>query len=505
MISGRKSGILLHISSLPSDFGIGDLGPGAYGFVDFLQEANQCYWQILPINPTDTISEHSPYSSSSAFAGNILLISPQFLVDDRLLDHDCLELDFKSSLTTVNFDAVVEYKTDLLKRAYKRFLSDPHARQNYEKQFQVFCVRNAYWLDDYTFFVTIKDHFNGEIWTSWPDALRGRNKAALDEFADGHRFEIDEVKFLQYLFFKQWEKLRNYSHAHDVCIIGDVAIYMNLDSSDVWAYPYNYKLDKNFHPIAVAGVPPDFFSDSGQRWGNPVYDWKTLKSNKFSWWRERFNFNFQLFDLIRIDHFRGLVQYWEIPNYEQTVVRGRWMDVPTTEFFKTLETNYTTPLPIFAEDLGYITDDVRDVMRQFGFPGMKVLLFAFDGDMETHPYLPHNFNGHCVVYTGTHDNNTVCGWFKDDASQKEKRNMVRYLNRENCTDNIHWDFVRMAFCSDAELAIVPLQDILGLGSEARMNKPATTSGNWRWRVCKETLNSDIIQKLSDLTADSKRN
>jgi len=499
MDSKRKSGILLHISSLPSRFGIGDLGHCADQFVDFLHSAGQSCWQVLPINPTDAINEHSPYCSSSAFAGNVLFISPERLVDDGLLDQNDLKTEVSFSDDTVDFDSVVPYKLRLCETAYDHFVAKKEVWKKHDIPFREFCNINTYWLDDYALFVTIKNKQGGIIWTAWPAPYRVREAEALDEFAGAHNEEINKVKFLQYCFFMQWGRLKDYCLKKQVQLIGDMAIYMTFDSADVWAHPQNYKLDDHLKPTFVAGVPPDYFSPTGQRWGYPVYNWEVMQQTKYDWWIERFKFNFQLYDIVRVDHFRGLVQCWEIPSSEATAVNGKWMDVPTEDFIRTLQQMFSRPLGIIAEDLGYITDDVRDIMRQFNIPGMKVLLFAFNENLEDHPYLPHNFSERCVVYTGTHDNNTVLGWYEEEATEKEKDNLRQYLQRDVTENTICDDLMRLAYESAAEYAILPLQDILGLNGDSRMNKPATTNGNWRWRASSDMLNSELIQKLAKMT------
>jgi len=504
-MSERKSGLLLHISSLPGKFGIGDLGPCAYEFIDFLSATKQSYWQILPVNPTDAISQHSPYSSLSAFAGNILLISPQLLVTNGILCNKDIRLEESFPSENVCYEAVVSYKKKILDLAYERFMTDMSVRRMKEAEFNDFISANAFWLEDYALFVAIKDHFGGKIWTEWREGLRNRESAALRDFAEKNTEAINRVKFFQYLFFNQWAMLRAYGARENVRLIGDLSIYVNLDSADAWQHPQNYKLDDQKQPIAVAGVPPDYFSKTGQRWGNPVYNWEVLKTSGFSWWVARFKFHFKMFDMVRVDHFRGLVQCWEIPASETTAVNGKWADAPVDDLFRVLEKNCSAPLPIIAEDLGYITDDVREAMRRFNLPGMKVLLFAFNGDMNAHPYLPHNYAGRCVVYTGTHDNNTVLGWFTHEASAGEINNVEKYTGKNISFENISWDFIRLAMHSNAELAILPMQDVLGLGDGARMNKPATTDKNWCWRVSKDVFNDALTGQLCHLTLEAKRN
>lgn len=505
-MSERASGILLHISSLPSPFGIGDLGESAYHFADFLKNAKQSYWQILPINPTDPISQHSPYSSISAFAGNELLISPQLLVKDGLLEPKDIEHRPNFPAEHVDFEGVKPYKDSLLERATANFEKHPTQYKALKRDFDGFLKAQNFWIEDYALFSVIKKHHGGAIWTSWPKGLRDRNRNALLEFAAQHAQAIYRIKFYQFLFFRQWHLLRRYCHKTKVKLIGDLPIYMNLDSADVWVNPENYKLGSDHNPSMVSGVPPDYFSRTGQFWGNPVYDWEVLKKTKYSWWIQRFRFNFQLFDLVRVDHFRGFVKFWEIPAGSATAVDGHWADVPTRDFFKSLEQACGKPLPIIAEDLGFITDDVRDVIRDFEFPGMKVLMFAFNGDdIRQHPYLPENYAGRCVVYTGTHDNNTARGWFQQEATREVKDNLNKYFGRDVSQETVHWDLIRAALGSPAELAIIPMQDYLGLGAESRMNTPATLNGNWRWRVDQGKLTKALMMKIADKTKQSGRN
>jgi 4-alpha-glucanotransferase len=411
-------------------------------------------------------------------------------------------LNFSSGI--VNYDAVAVSKIQLYQKAFDRFLSNSTEYKSLRKKFDEFVFKNSYWLEDYALFVAIKDRFNGKIWTSWPEALRKRKKKELEHFKQSHALQIHKTKFLQFLFFIQWKALRDCCQKQGVCLIGDMAIYVSWDSADVWAHPQNFKLDERFHPTGVAGVPPDYFSDTGQRWGNPVYDWESLEDAHFSWWVERFRHSFRLFDTVRIDHFRGLVQYWEIPANEQSAVIGKWEDVPTDHFFKALEKEFPKRFPIIAEDLGFITDDVREAMHRLGFPGMKVLLFAFNGDLKGHPYLPHNYKERCVVYTGTHDNNTVLGWYMDEATPNELVQVQKYLGKKISEQNICYDLIHLAFDSIAELAIIPLQDICELGGEARMNKPGTIQGNWQWRAEAGMFSDVVVQKLLKVTVVTKR-
>ncbi|OGX39149.1 MAG: 4-alpha-glucanotransferase [Omnitrophica WOR_2 bacterium RIFCSPHIGHO2_02_FULL_50_17] len=495
----RKSGILLHISSLPSQFGIGDLGPEACRFVDFLKETQQSLWQVLPLNPTDPICGNSPYSSPSAFAANTLLISPALLVEDGLLTQKDLEDKPLFPEGKVHYEAVSVYKERLFQKAHSR-LKDHKALL---KEFAAFREKNAFWLKDYALFTVIKDSLNRVIWTTWPDGLKKGDQKALEDIEKRFGNQIGGVEFLQYIFFRQWDKFKSYCHQNGVQLIGDIPIYVNEDSADVWRHPGIFRLDKDGRPLAVAGVPPDYFSKTGQRWGNPVYDWKRLKETGYAWWIDRLKNNLRLFDIVRIDHFRGFVQYWEIPYDKPLATHGRWADVSTQDFFDALKRRFG-PIPLIAEDLGIITDDVREVMRRQGFPGMKILLFAFGGDLEKHPYLPHNYEPNCVTYTGTHDNNTVQGWFQSEATATEKKNFFDYVGKNVAVQDVHWKFIEMAMTSKADTVIFPMQDVLGLGEEARMNTPATLSGNWQWRLSSDSVDQTIIQRLSRLTKGSRR-
>jgi len=498
-IEQRRSGILLHISSLPSEFGIGDLGPGAYQFADFLVSARQSLWQILPLNPTDSAYHHSPYSSFSAFAGNPYLISPELLCEDGLLSKEDLSEKPEFSSARVDYDGVVAYKKKVFDLAFERFV---HGK-SLQKEFRTFQKDHEHWLRDYALFVAIKESLGGIIWTDWPEELQVRNREALRDFDAAFSDQVNKARFLQFVFFRQWGKLRAYCREHGIHLIGDMPIYVNWDSADAWANADNFKIDEHHRPVGVAGVPPDYFSETGQRWGNPVYDWEKLKASGYAWWLARVRHNLQLYDHLRIDHFRGFVQYWEIPANEPLASSGKWVEVPTRDFLDTLKRTFN-PLPIIAEDLGVITDDVREIMTEYDLPGMKVLLFAFGEDIEKHPYLPHNFARHCVVYTGTHDNNTVRGWFENEASPKEKENLFSYIKHEVAARDIHWAFVEIAMMSKADIAILPMQDVLGLGQEARFNKPATTRGNWQWRMSSSAIDLEMAHRLRELALKSHR-
>ena len=489
----RGCGILLHITSLPSRFGIGDVGPGARNFVDFLAGADQSYWQVLPLNPTSNGEANSPYSSSSAFAGNVNLISPELLVRDGYLPHESISSLLSFPEDQVDFKAAISFKSNLLDRAFENFKSRIN-KSGYEK----FCAENSYWLDDFALFVALKEHFKGQNWGEWPPEIKNREPKALSAYSEKLRERIEKEKFWQHIFFSQWIETKDYTNKHDIKIVGDLPIYMSHQSSDVWAHQDLFKLDDQKRPAYLSGVPPDYFSKTGQLWGNPVYNWDRIKETGFDWWIKRVRHNLTLCDLLRIDHFRGLAGYWEVPAGQKTAINGKWVLAPGTEFFSTL-TGFIPTLPIIAEDLGTITPDVKELMNKFGIPGMKVLLFAFGGDLAENPYLPHNHIKNCLIYTGTHDNNTIKGWYNNEATADEKENLARYLGCTPSPDNINWTLIRLAMMSVADLVLISMQDILGLDSEARLNIPSTTHGNWKWRLNEAQLTEAISCKLKDMT------
>lgn len=491
----RGSGILLHITSLPSQYGIGDLGPSAYRFADYLASARQTYWQVLPLNPTNPACMHSPYSSTSAFAGNPLLISPEILAREGLLSDEEAKCGVFFKKETCNFVESVELKEKLFTKAYKNFKSSKVPKDDYKK----FCQDNSSWLDDYSLFHVIRRENDGRMWTEWKAKLRDRSKKDLALVKKEAKDEIDRVKFLQYIFFKQLSALKNYCNNKGISLIGDIPIYVSYDSADCWANTDIFKLDEKKQPTFVAGVPPDYFSKTGQLWGNPVYNWDRLKETEFSWWTERIRQNLAMFDVVRIDHFRGLVSYWEVPQGEQTAINGKWVHVPSKDLFDTLLKNFHK-MQIIAEDLGIITQDVRDILKHYKFPGMKVLLFAFGENNPFHPYLPHVYGFNWVVYTGTHDNNTVRGWFENESNEGDRNRFFRYIGRDAGVNEVNWEFIRLALMSVARIAIFPMQDVLGLGSASRMNTPSTTEGNWLWRVTDEQLNNEGVRnRLAELT------
>jgi 4-alpha-glucanotransferase len=488
----RASGILLHITSLPSPFGVGDMGPEAFRFADFLAEGKQGFWQILPLNPIDPAYGNSPYHTIAAFAANVLLISPEGMVREGFLAQKDIEPRGYPQ-GRVDYGAVIAYKANLFRLAYERF-----TKAKEHEAYQRFCSENASWLDDFSLFVALKSHFKGVAWNEWPAEVRDRKRGSLQSLKKDLRDGIERERFLQYLFFNQWFALKQYCNEKGIEIIGDMPIYVDYDSVDVWTHPEIFKLDENKRPIAVAGVPPDYFSATGQLWGNPVYQWDWLRERGYGWWLQRVAHMLRLFDVVRIDHFRGLIAYWEVPAGEQTAVNGKWVKAPALDFFHALFKRFPAA-PLIAEDLGVITPDVREVMRHFELPGMKVLQFAFGEDNPTHPYLPHMYESNAVVYTGTHDNNTSRGWFEKEAKAEDKERLFRYLGKEVRVDDISWELIRLAMMSVADLAIIPVQDILGLGVEARMNQPGTGAGNWEWRLTSGQLTPTLAERLRAVT------
>ncbi len=488
-LNKRSSGILLHITSLPSLYGIGDLGSGAYQFVDFLKESKQAYWQILPLNPTDIALANSPYSSCSAFAGNVLLISPEFLVRDGFLKKEDIPLkDFSSD--SVDYFSVAMHKVDVLYKAFQNVKKEISS----DKKFLDFCSKNKSWLDDYGLFIALKEKFEGAGWCQWPDDIRQRDPRVIEKYRAKLSESILRETFFQYLFYSQWKELKKYCNKKEIQIIGDVPIYVQHDSADVWANKKFFKLDKNGECKFLAGVPPDYFSETGQLWGNPVYCWDALKLDGYDWWKKRLKHNFECFDLVRIDHFRGFVAFWEVPKGEKTAIKGAWSKVNVYDFFDEL-LDYFEDFPIIAEDLGVITDDVKQVIKRYRFPGMKILQFAFDGKQDN-PYLPKNHIKNCIAYTGTHDNNTTKGWFRQEANNEIKQQICDLGGQKVAEENISEIFMNLAMNSVANTVIFPLQDVLNLDESARMNQPSTIKANWQWRFTFSTITPLLKKKLS---------
>jgi len=494
MFDQRVSGILLHPTSFPSNYGIGDLGKEAYKFIDFLAESKQQIWQILPLGPTG--HGNSPYQCYSAIAGNPLLISIDSLseagwltVEDIYTHKPDFPLDY------VDFELVKYYKMGLLEKAYQNFLSV--ATEKEKEDFAQFYLEQESWLKDYALYMAIKEVYQGTSWYQWDIGIANRDKIALSACEEALKDRILYHKFLQYLFSQQWTKLKAYANEKNILIFGDIPIYVAHDSADVWSQPDNFALDPETGEAALmAGVPPDYFSETGQLWGNPVYNWEKLEQTGFQWWIERIKKNLSLVDLVRIDHFRGFESFWVVPQGEKTAENGEWVKAPGQALFQELK-EQLGHLPIVAEDLGVITQEVEELRDNFGFPGMKILQFAFDSDRENE-FLPYNYlNRRSVVYTGTHDNDTTVGWFRQ-RSPEDQSKVEDYLGCI-CSRGIHWSLIQLALGSVSNLAIFPLQDILGLGTDARMNTPGQAEGNWGWRYRTNTLNSDISGHLAYVT------
>jgi 4-alpha-glucanotransferase len=494
----RRSGILLHPTSLPGPFGIGSLGREALGFVDFLVASAQCIWQVLPLGPTGY--GDSPYQSFSSFAGNPLLIDIEQLEQEGFLTPEHLEKVPEFPNDHVDYGSVFTFKRELLKAAHLHWKQqgDPAT----QREFDAFCKREHSWLEDFSLFMALKRTLEAEglagAWSSWPAELIRREPDALKHWRMNAAEEIEQQKFQQFLFFRQWETVKRYAADRGIRIIGDLPIYVAYDSADAWANQELFFFDKNGLPTVVAGVPPDYFSDTGQLWGNPIYNWKRHKETGYRWWIERIRASLRLVDSLRLDHFRGFEAYWEVPAGEQTAVKGRWIKGPGADFFNTLKRAFKgdfQDLPLIAEDLGVITPPVEKLRDRFGFPGMKVLQFAFDQDADNQ-YLPHNYLTNSVVYTGTHDNDTTLGWYRRE-SEAVKDQVRRYLGRDG--HDVVWDLIRLAFCSPADTAVIPLQDVMNLDSGARMNIPSRSGGNWQWRFTEKMITEEIIGRLRELS------
>lgn len=490
----RSSGVLLHISSLPSTHGIGTLGRDAYGFVDFLSESNQRYWQILPVNPTGY--GDSPYQSVSVFAGNPYFIDLDFLCDDGLLSYDEIDsVDFGSDEQYIDFEKIYYSRLTLLKAAYSRFDTN-------DEDFQKFVERNMFWLDNYALFMAIKDQFNHASWLEWDESFLKRDASALECFSNEHQYEINYYKFIQYSFFDQWKKLKEYANSKRVKIIGDIPIYVAQDSADVWANTSMFQLDYNtMYPTHVAGCPPDYFCEDGQLWGNPLYNWKAMKQDGYSWWIQRMKLSAEIFDVVRIDHFRGFDSYYAIPYGNSTARFGTWEEGPKEQLFKAIESSLGH-VEIIAENLGHLSASVFELLEKCGYPGMSVLQFAFSPE-EDSIYLPHNCVRNSVIYPGTHDNDTVLGW-ADTTAESQVHYAMEYLGVSDKWQ-LPWAFIKAAWASPADTAIVQMQDILELGSCARMNTPSTLGLNWKWRMLPKILSGDLRERLRDMTRIYQRN
>lgn len=497
----RAGGILLHPTSLPGGYGIGDLGPQAYRFVDWLASTGCTLWQILPLGPTGY--GDSPYQCFSAFAGNPYLISPDLLIQDGWLTQDDLSDAPAFPASRVDFGLLIPWKLSLLFKAFARFTE--HAARDTQHEtlnshFNYFCASNAAWLDDYALFMALKDSHGGNAWNTWDEPLRRREQSALDKARQKLSADILRHSFYQYLFLRQWESLRKYANEKGIKIIGDAPIFVAYDSADVWSRPELFYLDEAGSPTVVAGVPPDGFSPTGQLWGNPLYRWDVHKETGYAWWLERIKFALKTVDILRLDHFRGFAGYYEIPAGEKTAENGHWVPGPGSDLFRAIDSGLSDGLataeinlPIIAEDLGLVTPDVIELLEEFQLPGMRVLQFGFSG--PENPFLPHNYVENCVAYTGTHDNDTARGWF-ETTTDEEREFALRYLDSDG--SDFAWDLIRAVWSSVAGIAVTPMQDLLNLGSEARMNYPSRLGGNWEWRMQADDLNDSLAERLKEL-------
>lgn len=482
----RRSGVILPIFSLPSDYGIGTLGKEAYKFVDFLKKSKQSIWQILPVGPTSY--GDSPYQSFSTFAGNPYFIDLEMLTEDGLLTKEQIEsFEFGDDETDIDYALMYESRYKVLKIAYKNI------QAKNKRSFSIFKSKNKLWLYDYALFMAIKDYNNGVSWNTWDEDIKSRKIEAVKKYSELLKDEIEFYMFLQFLFYKQWKALKTYANKKGIKIVGDIPIYVAEDSADVWANTKLFMLDENLVPKEVSGCPPDAFSETGQLWGNPIYDWEAMSKNNYAWWVERVRAALKLFDVIRIDHFRGFESYWAIPYADETAINGEWKKGPGIKVFEAIK-DELGDIEVIAEDLGYITQEVKDLLKECNYPGMKVLQFAFDptGDSE---YLPHNYNKNTVVYTGTHDNDTIKSWF-ESLSEEEKEFCKEYTGMKNSDDN--FAFIKCAISSVSDTAIIQMQDVLGCDGDARINMPSTIGFNWRWRMKKGDASDCLANKLKEL-------
>lgn len=486
----RAGGILMHISSLPSEYGIGTMGKEAYNFIDFLCDAKQTYWQILPVCPTSY--GDSPYQSFSTNAGNPYFIDFDILCEEGLLEKsDYDSVDWGKNPEQTDYETIYNKRFDVLKKAYVRFKTTP------QEDFHKFLEDNEIWISNYGLFMSIKEAQDGKSWLEWDEPLKKRDPHSLWLFKEAHKDEVEFWEFLQYEFSKQWKRLKSYANENGIKIIGDIPIYVALDSADVWVYSDLFQLDETLCPTAVAGCPPDAFSEDGQLWGNPLYNWNRHKETGYDWWIRRIQASQELYDIIRIDHFRGFDEYYAIPFGDSTAVRGKWEQGPGIELFGAMKAKLDQ-LNIIAEDLGFLTPTVKKLLADTGFPGMKVLEFAFSPDDES-DYLPHNHIKNCVVYTGTHDNAPIKAWI-DEEDKKNIDFCKEYIGAKNCDDkDFMWSLIRTALASVADTAIVQMQDYLMLGKESRMNTPSTTCGNWQWRMKKGSLTKKLAKEIAGIT------
>ena len=494
-MSERAAGILMPISSLPSEYGIGCFSKSAYEFVDWLKKAGQSYWQILPLGPTSY--GDSPYQSFSTFAGNPYFISLEALVEEGVLTKaECEAVDWGKVKGSIDYKKIYEGRYPLLRKAYER--SNVHENAAYQQ----FVKENSWWLSDYALFMAVKDRFDGVEWKLWADDIKLRWGPAMDYYREELYFDIEFHQYMQFKFYEQWMQLKTYANKKGIQIIGDIPIYVAMDSADTWAHPELFQLDEENVPVAVAGCPPDGFSATGQLWGNPLYRWGYHKETGYQWWISRLAYVFRLYDVVRIDHFRGFDEYFSIPYGAETAVDGHWEKGPGMDLFNTVKEKLGD-VDVIAEDLGYLTESVIEMVKESGYPGMKVLQFAFDSREES-DYLPHNYERNCVVYTGTHDNDTILGWYYV-MSEEDREFSKEYMGNAKSTDEeLPWDFIRMSMESVANLAVTPMQEFLGLGTEARINYPSTLGNNWKWRLLPGQFTSEMAKRIHRLTQITAR-
>jgi 4-alpha-glucanotransferase len=488
----RGSGILLHISSLPSPFGIGDLGEEACDFVDFLAESGYKYWQVLPMNPTEEAFGFSPYSSHSAFAGNQLFISPVSLVKDGYLKEDevvGLKVDTNKN---ADFQIACKNKKHMLDLAHSRFKIEKEKEAYHE-----FCSDNEIWLADFALYMSIRSVYP-KVWSEWPKALRDRDKEALYKFRQEYAEEIEREKFFQYIFFKQLNRLRIHARLKNISLIGDIPFYINHDSADCWIEPANFKLNGRKTPEKVAGVPPDYFSETGQLWGFPIYNWENMAKDGYGWWMSRLEQNLRMYEIVRLDHFRAFSAFWEVDSGEETAINGEWIDGPGVEFFKIAKEKFPD-MPFISEDLGTLDEAIYSLIDEVGLPGMRVLQFAFDKDMAENTHIIHRHDPNSIVFTGTHDNNTTVGWYKG-LDRRDRKRFSDYVGKRVTKQNAHHVLHQLALMSVARIAIIPMQDILGLDEDCVMNRPSSAGGNWGWRMTVEQMKSLPSKRLKKMNA-----
>lgn len=487
----RSAGILLHITSLPSAYGIGDIGPEAHKFVDFLHQAKQTYWQLLPLTPIEKSQGYSPYSANSSVACSALLISPEKLMDDGLLSATDLDKAAVKNSGKVNFEEAEIIKGKLLKKAYGNF----QRKKKDVGSFESFVRKEASWLNDFALYTALKQQFKSKPWYQWPDEFKFRKAGAIKKAREDLKDTIEFIKWQQFIFIKQWAELKAHCEKFNIQLFGDLPFYVSYDAADVWSHPDIFSLDENLNAKGIAGVPPDYFNADGQLWGMPVFNWKVLKQTRYDWWIQRLKKNVELFDVVRLDHFRAFADYWDVPASEKTAKNGQWKRGPGADFFNTVKKELGH-LPFIAEDLGDINEPVYALRDKYKLPGMKILQFAFSDNVGQSSYIPHNYTGNFIVYSGTHDNNTTRGWYRKDIGKTEKKNINDYLGKKVNENTIHIELSRLAYASVANIAIIPMQDVLGLDETARINTPASVKNNWIWRLRNNQISKDIANELA---------